>query len=42
MDNQRWLEISIVVDGEVAEAVADVFSRYIPDSVVISKHRSER
>ena len=35
MDNQRWLEISIVVDGEVAEAVADVFSRYIPDSVVI-------
>ncbi len=30
-----WLEISLTVDGELAEAVAEVLSRYIPEGVVI-------
>jgi ribosomal protein L11 methyltransferase len=31
----RWLEVSLVVDGEMAEAVADIFSRYVSNGVVI-------
>ncbi|OGO70222.1 MAG: ribosomal protein L11 methyltransferase [Chloroflexi bacterium RBG_19FT_COMBO_56_12] len=30
-----WLEVSMTVDGEMAEAVAEVLARYIPDGVVI-------
>lgn len=30
-----WLEISLVVDGEMAEAVAEVMGRYIPSGVAI-------
>jgi len=30
-----WLEISLTVDGELAEAVAEVLARYIPSGVVI-------
>jgi ribosomal protein L11 methyltransferase len=30
-----WLEVSLVVDGEMAEAVAEVLARYIPEGVVI-------
>ena len=30
-----WLEVSLTVDGEMAEAVAEVLARYIPDGVVI-------
>jgi ribosomal protein L11 methyltransferase len=30
-----WLEVSLVVDGELAEAVADVLARFTPDGVVI-------
>ena len=30
-----WLEVSLVVDGELAEAVAEVLARYIPAGVVI-------
>ncbi len=30
-----WLEISLNVDGEMAEAVAEVMSRYIPNGIVI-------
>jgi ribosomal protein L11 methyltransferase len=30
-----WLQVVIVVDGELAEAVADVFSRYAPNGVSI-------
>lgn len=30
-----WLEISLTVDGELAEAVADVLARYTPGGVVI-------
>jgi len=32
---QSWLEVSLIVDGEMAEAVADVLARYIPSGVVI-------
>jgi len=31
-----WLEASIVCSGELAEAVAEVFSRFSPNGVVIS------
>jgi ribosomal protein L11 methyltransferase len=30
-----WLEVSLLVDGELAEAVADVLARFIPEGVVI-------
>ena len=30
----NWLEVSMTVDGELAEAVADVFARYAPNGVV--------
>jgi ribosomal protein L11 methyltransferase len=30
-----WLEVSLIVDGELAEAVAEVLARYIPNGVVI-------
>lgn len=30
-----WLELSLVVDGELAEAIAEVLSRYLPDGVAI-------
>jgi ribosomal protein L11 methyltransferase len=30
-----WLEVSLIVDGELAEAVAEVFARFAPDGVVI-------
>ncbi len=35
MSKQTWLEVSLNVDGELAEAVAEVLARYIPDGVVI-------
>jgi ribosomal protein L11 methyltransferase len=30
----NWLEVSMTVDGELAEAVADVFARYAPNGVM--------
>jgi ribosomal protein L11 methyltransferase len=30
-----WLEVALTVDGELAEAVAEVLARYAPDGVVI-------
>jgi ribosomal protein L11 methyltransferase len=30
-----WLEVSLIVDGELAEAVADVLARFIPNGVAI-------
>lgn len=30
----HWLEVSLVVDGELAEAVAELMSRYVTDGVV--------
>jgi ribosomal protein L11 methyltransferase len=31
---KRWLEVSLTVNGELAEAVADVLARYAPEGVV--------
>ena len=31
-----WLEVSMICSGELAEAVAEVFSRFSPDGVVIN------
>ena len=35
MTNPSWLEVSMVVSGELAEAVAEVFSRYAPGGVAV-------
>ena len=35
MDQDGWLEVSLTVDGELAEAVAEVLARYIPGGVAI-------
>ena len=35
MKDKYWQEVSLVVDGEMAEAVAEVLRRYIPDGVAI-------
>jgi ribosomal protein L11 methyltransferase len=35
MENGNWLEISLVIDGELAESVAELLARFIPDGVVI-------
>ncbi len=35
MAEAAWLEISLTVNGEMAEAVAEVMSRYIPSGIVI-------
>jgi ribosomal protein L11 methyltransferase len=34
-----WLEVSLVVSGEAAEAVADVLSRYAPEGVALEATR---
>jgi ribosomal protein L11 methyltransferase len=31
----NWLEVSVTVDGELAEAVAEVLARYVPNGVVV-------
>ncbi len=33
---QAWLEVSMICSGELAEAVAEVFSRFSPDGVVMN------
>jgi len=35
MEKATWLEVSLNVDGELAEAVAEVLARFAPDGVVI-------
>jgi len=35
MIEKYWQEVSMIVSGELAEAVAEVLGRYIPDGVVI-------
>jgi ribosomal protein L11 methyltransferase len=35
MPNSSWLEISLVVDGELAEAVAEVLARFVSGGVAI-------
>jgi ribosomal protein L11 methyltransferase len=34
MTDTNWLEVSLLVDGELAEAVADVLARFAPNGVV--------
>jgi ribosomal protein L11 methyltransferase len=34
-DHATWLEVALTVDGEIAEAVAEVLARFIPDGIVI-------
>ena len=34
-DEPRWLEVSLVVDGEMAEAVSDVLGRFVTNGVVV-------
>jgi ribosomal protein L11 methyltransferase len=36
MAKQSWLEVSLVVSGELAEAVAEVLARYAPGGVAVS------
>lgn len=36
----KWLEISLTVDGELAEAVADILSRYAHDGVALQMQDS--
>lgn len=35
----QWLEVSLIVDGELAEAVAEVLARFAPEGVVIESTR---
>jgi ribosomal protein L11 methyltransferase len=35
MPEASWLEVSLIVDGELAEPVAEVLARFIPDGIVI-------
>ena len=35
MPEYHWLEVSLIVDGELAEPVAEVLARFIPEGVVI-------
>jgi ribosomal protein L11 methyltransferase len=35
----QWLEVTLVVDGELAEAVAEVLARFAPNGVVIEATR---
>lgn len=35
MVDKYWLEVSLLVDGELAESVAEVLRRYLPNGVVI-------
>ncbi|MFQ5615472.1 MAG: 50S ribosomal protein L11 methyltransferase [Anaerolineales bacterium] len=37
----NWLEVSLIVDGEMAEAVADVLGEYVPGGVVIASTKIE-
>jgi ribosomal protein L11 methyltransferase len=34
-DQPRWLQVSLVVDGEMAEAVAEVLGRFVTNGVVV-------
>ena len=35
MADARWMEVSLTVEGELAEALSDVMSRYLPNGVVV-------
>ena len=33
----NWLEVSLIVDGELAEAITDIFARHDPSGVVAER-----
>ncbi|MEJ2757757.1 MAG: 50S ribosomal protein L11 methyltransferase [Anaerolineales bacterium] len=35
MEKNAWMEVSLIVDGELAEAVAEVLARFAPNGVVM-------
>lgn len=35
MSEPHWLEVSLIVDGELAEAVAEVLARFVPNGVAL-------
>src|SRR5512134_2298657 len=35
MEETVWMEVSLTVNGELAEAVAEVMARFVPNGVVI-------
>lgn len=37
MADARWLEVSLTVDGEMAEAVSEVLNRYVSQGVVVEQ-----
>lgn len=37
-DDPRWIEVSLVVDGEMAEAVSDVLGRFVSNGVVVESN----
>jgi ribosomal protein L11 methyltransferase len=37
INNQQWLEVSVMTDAETAEAVSEVMSRYAPNGVAIEQ-----
>ncbi len=37
-EEARWLEVSLVVDGEMAEAVAEVLGRFVSNGVVVESN----
>jgi len=37
MNEKSWLEISLVVEGELVEPVAEVLARFIPEGVVVER-----
>jgi len=39
MNEQEWLEVSLIADGEMAEAISEVMARYVSGGVVIESTR---
>lgn len=37
----HWIEVSLIVEGELAEAAAEVLARYVPGGVVVESTRVE-
>ena len=37
MAEARWLEVSLTVDGEMAEAVSEVLNRFVSQGVVVEQ-----
>ncbi|MEP7359373.1 MAG: hypothetical protein ABI847_19130, partial [Anaerolineales bacterium] len=38
----KWLEVTLTVNGETAEAVADVLTRFAPEGVALEATRVEQ